>query len=41
MIHRAQVAMQRDGHLMAVTDDAGDAVVYDLRAMKVFKRMKR
>jgi hypothetical protein len=33
--------MQHDGPLMAITDDAGDAVVYDLRALKVFKRMKR
>lgn len=33
--------MQKDGPLMAVTDDAGDAIVYDLRAIKVLKKMKR
>jgi hypothetical protein len=33
--------MQCDGSLMAAADDAGDIVVYDLRAMRVFKRLKR
>jgi hypothetical protein len=33
--------MQRDGSLMAAVDDAGDIVVYDLRTMRVSKRLKR
>ena len=36
-----QVAMQADGPLMAAADDLGEIVVYDVRALRVLKRLKR